>query len=180
MYGSVCLLFGIHCAHPKNNFFQFPLQLGAKFLVISQLTINILGVLRRHWVPSVTNPHTRTGVNISSCNNSKSSSSNSSKVDHPKLRQPNTYLQLTQDRCMQRTMKNLTFVVRYVRCAITKRACVSGVRKFGFGVLHVYSKGIIHVHGTHCGRFLRACLNAICRALLEDTIATTMGKRKKA
>ena len=43
----------------------------------------------------------------------------------------------------------------------------------------MYSKGIIHAHGTHCGRLLRACLSAIHTACLEDTVANTKGKRKK-
>ena len=120
-------LCGIHCAHPKDTFFQFNLQLGAKLLVISQLTISILGVLRRHHRPFATDPHTGMGANIGNSTNSKSSSSNNNKVGRPKLAQSNTYLQLTQDRRMQSTMKNLTFVARYVRCAITKKACVSKV-----------------------------------------------------
>ena len=31
-------------------------------------------------------------------------------------------------------MKNLTFVARHVRCAITRKACVNGVHRFGLGV----------------------------------------------
>ena len=45
--------------------------------------------------------------------------------------------------------------------------------------MHVDSKGIICAHRTHCGRFLRAHLSAICRALLENTLANAKGKRKK-
>ena len=63
-----------------------------------------------------------------------SSSTNSSKVGYPKLVWSYTYLRLTQDRGMEGTMKNLTFVARYVRCAITKESCVHGVHTFGFGV----------------------------------------------
>ena len=80
----------IHCVHPKYSFFQFPLQLGAKFLVISQLTIGILGVLRRHHIPPATDPCTGMGDNIHSNNNSESSSSN--KVGRPQLAQSYTYL----------------------------------------------------------------------------------------
>ena len=42
---------GIIGAHPKQSRFQLPLQLGVKCLVISQLTISILGVLRRYRIP---------------------------------------------------------------------------------------------------------------------------------
>ena len=35
-------------AHPKQSRFQLPLPLGAKCLLISELTISILGILRRH------------------------------------------------------------------------------------------------------------------------------------
>ena len=95
---------------------------GAKCLVISQLTIGILGILRRHCVPLATDPHTTTGVNSRSSNNSRHtrtgfnsrSNSNSSKVGRPELAQPNTNLRLTQDGRMQGTMKNLTFVARDV------------------------------------------------------------------
>ena len=95
--------FASHCgiigAHPKQSRFQLPLQLGAKCLVISQLTIGILGILRRPCIPLATDPHTtmgvnsrssnnsrhtRTGVNSSSNNNSRSNSrsnSNSSKFE---------------------------------------------------------------------------------------------------
>ena len=62
------------------------------------------------------------------------SKSISTKVGRPIMAQPNTYFRLTQDRHMQGTRKNLTFVVGCVRCAITKKACASGVRRFGFGV----------------------------------------------
>ena len=149
---GICMAqFASHCgiigAHPKQSHFQLPLQPGAKCLVISQLTISILGILRRHYIPLATDPHTTTGVNstssntsrhtrtgvISSSNNSRSNS-NSNKVGRPELAQPNTNLRLTQDGCMQGTMKNLTFVARHVRCAITRKACVNGVHRFGFGV----------------------------------------------
>ena len=81
--------FASHCgiigAHPKQSRFQLPLQLGAKCLVISQLTIGLLGILRRHCIPLATDPHTTTGVNSRSSNNSRhtktgvnSSSSNNS------------------------------------------------------------------------------------------------------
>ena len=59
-YGGHC---GIMGAHPKQSRFQFPLQLEARFLVILQLTINILGILRRHYIPLAIDPHTTTGVN---------------------------------------------------------------------------------------------------------------------
>ena len=139
---------GIIAAHPKQCRFQLPLQLGAKCLVISQLTISILGILRRHCIPLATDPHTTTGVSSRSSNNNRHtktgvnssssnksiSNSNNTKVGRPELAQPNTNLRLTQDRCMQGTMKNLTFVARHVRCAITRKACVNGVHRFGFGV----------------------------------------------
>ena len=129
--------FASHCgiigAHPSKSRFQLPLQLRAKCLVISQLTIAFWGVLRRHRIPLVTDPHTATGVNNGSSNNSRSNSS-SSKVGRPELAQSNTNLRLTQDRHMQGTSKNLTFVVGYVRCPITRKACVNRVHRFGFGV----------------------------------------------
>ena len=99
-------LYGIHCAHPKDSFFfQFPLQLGAKSLVISQLTITFLGVSMRHHIQFATNPHTRTGVDISGGNNSKSRNCNNM-VGCPQLAQSNTYLRLTQNRRMQCTMRS--------------------------------------------------------------------------
>ena len=141
---GICMAqFASHCgiigAHPKQSRFQLPLHLGAKCLVISQLTIGILGILRRHCIPLATHPHTRTGVNSSNSNNSSSnnnsrSNRNSSKVGRLELAQPNTNLRLTQDGRMQGTMKNLTFVARHVRCAITRKACVNGIHRFGFGV----------------------------------------------
>ena len=96
---GICMArFASHCgiigAHPKHSRFQLPLQLGAKCLVLSRLTISILG---RHCIPLPTDPHTTTGVNIrssnnnrhtgtgvngSSCNNSRSNGNNS-KVGHP-------------------------------------------------------------------------------------------------
>ena len=124
---------GIIGAYPKQSRFQLPLQLGAKCLVISQLTIGILGVLRRHRIPLATHPHAATGVNNTSSNNCKSNSG-SSKVGRPELAQSNTHLRLTQDRRMQDTMKNLTFTAGFVRCAITRKACVNGVHRFGFSV----------------------------------------------
>ena len=150
---GICMArFASHCgiigAHPKQSCFQLPLQLGAKCLVISHLTINILGILRRHFIPLATNPHTTTDVNSRSSNNSRhtrtggnigssnnnNSRSNTNKVGRPELAQPNTNLRLTQDGRMQGTMKNLTFVARHVRCAITRKAGVNGVHRFGFGV----------------------------------------------
>ena len=147
---GICMArFASHCgsigAHPKQGRFQLPLQLGAKCLVISQLTISILGTLRRHCIPLATDPHTTTGVNSGSRKNSRHtrtgvnssnsrSNSSSSKVGRPELAQPNTNIRLTQDGRMQGTMKNLTFVARHVRCAITRKACVNGVHRFGFGV----------------------------------------------
>ena len=41
-------LYGMIATHPKHSLFKFRLPLGAKFLVISQLTIRISWVLRRH------------------------------------------------------------------------------------------------------------------------------------
>ena len=153
---GICMArFASHCgiigAHPKHSRFQLPLPLGAKCakcLVISQLTISILGILRGHYIPLATDPHTTTGVNSRSSNNSRHtrtgvnnsssnnsrSNSNSSKVGRLELAQPNTNLRLTQDGRMQGTMKNLTFVARNVRRAITRKACVNGVHRFGFGV----------------------------------------------
>ena len=133
---GICMAsFASHCgitgAHPKRSRFQLPLQLGAKCLVISQLTIGILGILRRHCIPLATHPHTTTGVNSRSSNNNNRSNS---KVGRPELAQPNTNLRLTQHGRMAGTMKNLTFVARHVRCAITRKACVNGVHRFGFGV----------------------------------------------
>ena len=61
--------YGIIGAHPKQSRFQLPLRLGALCLVISQLTIGILGILRRHYIPLATHPHTTTGVNGRSSNN---------------------------------------------------------------------------------------------------------------
>ena len=69
---------------PNKAFFQFPLPIGAKFLVIPQVTISILGVMRRHHIPLAKDPHTGTGVNIGRSNNNKSNSS-SNKVGRPKL-----------------------------------------------------------------------------------------------
>ena len=43
--------------------------------------------------------------------------------------------------------------------------------------MHVYSKGIICAHRTHCGRFLRVCLGAIRKALQKDTVAYTKGEK---
>ena len=137
---GICMAqFASHCGiiavHLKQSLFQLPLRLGAKCLVISQLTIGILGILRRHCIPLATDPHTTTGVNKRSTNNSRSNSnSNSSKVGRPELVQPNTNLRLTQDGRMQGTMKNLTFAARNMRCAITRKVCVNGVHRFGFGV----------------------------------------------
>ena len=149
---GICMVrFASHCgiigAHPEHSRFQLHLQLGAKCLVISQLTISILGILRRHCIPFATDPHTTTGVNNRSNNNSRHtrtrvnrssnnsrSNSNNSKVRRPELAQPYTHLRLTQDGRMQGTMKNLTFVARHVRCAMTRKACVNGVHRFGSGV----------------------------------------------
>ena len=78
---------GIIGAHPKQSRFQLPLQLGAKCLVISQLTISILGALRSHRIPLATNPHTATGANSRSSNNIRSSSS-SNKVAAQNWRNP--------------------------------------------------------------------------------------------
>ena len=52
----------IQLASLKEIFFLFQMQLSAKCLVIFQLTISILGVLRRQRIPLPTDPHTGTGV----------------------------------------------------------------------------------------------------------------------
>ena len=113
---GICMArFASHCgiigAHPKQSRFRLPLQLGAKCLVISQLTISILGILRRHCIPLATDPHTMTGVNIRSSNNSKHtrmgvnssssnnsrSNSNSSKVGRPELATKWTHARHNED-----------------------------------------------------------------------------------
>ena len=136
---------GIQLASLKDIFFLFQMQLSAKCLVIFQLTISILGVLRRQRIPLPTDPHTGTGVisgigigksgmsGIGSSNCSKSNNS-SSNVGRPELAQSYTNLGLTQDSGMEGTMKNLTFLARYGGCAIAKKACVRGVCRFGRGV----------------------------------------------
>ena len=103
---------GIQLASLKEIFFLFQMQLSAKCLVIFQLTISILGVLRRQRIPLPTDPHTGTGVisgigigrsgmsgigssNCSKSNNSSSSSSNN--VGRPALAQSYTNLGRTQD-----------------------------------------------------------------------------------
>ena len=140
----------IQLASLKEIFFLFQMQLSAKCLVIFQLTISILGVLRRQRIPLPTDSHTGTGVisgigiarsgmrgigssNCSKSNNSSSSSS-SSNGGRPELAQSYTNLGLTQDSGMEGTMKNLTFLTRYGGCAIAKKACVRGVCRFGRGV----------------------------------------------
>ena len=138
---------GIQLASLKELFFLFQMQLSAKCLVIFLLTINILGVLRRQRIPLPTDPHTGTGVisgigigrsgtrGIGSSNCSKSNnSSSSSNGGRPELAQSYTNLRLTQDNGMEGTMKNLTFLARYGGCAIAKKACVTGVCRFGRGV----------------------------------------------
>ena len=64
--GMCMARFASHCAivgaHPKQSRIQLPLQLSAKCLVISQLTISILGVLRRHHIPLETYPHIATAT----------------------------------------------------------------------------------------------------------------------
>ena len=139
----------IQLASLKEIFFLFQMQLSAKCLVIFQLTISILGVLRRQRIPLPTDPHTGTGVisgigiarsgmrGIGSSNCSKSnnsSSSSSSNGGRPELAQSYTNLGLTQDSGMEGTMKNLTFLTRYGGCAIAKKACIRGVCRFGRGV----------------------------------------------
>ena len=65
---GICMVrFASHCgivgAHPKQSCFQPPLELSAKScLVISKLTISILGVLWRHCIPLAADPHTTTGI----------------------------------------------------------------------------------------------------------------------
>ena len=137
----------IQLASLKEIFFLFQMQLSAKCLVIFQLTISILGVLRRQHIPLPTDPHTGTGVisgigiarsgmrGIGSGNCSKSNnSSSSSNGGRPELAQSCTNLGLTQDSGMEGTMKNLSFLTRYGGCAIAKKACVRGVCGFGRGV----------------------------------------------
>ena len=46
--------------------------------------------------------------------------------------------------------------------------------------LHVYSKGIICAHGTHCSQFLCACPSVIHSALRGEPGANTKGRRAKA
>ena len=76
---------------PIKAFFQFPLQLGAKFLVISQLTMGFLGVLRRHRIPLATDPQNGTGIRIRSGNNSKSDNGGN-KVARTVMAQSNAHL----------------------------------------------------------------------------------------
>ena len=130
----------IQLASLKEIFFLFQMQLSAKCLVIFQLTISILGVLRRQRIPLPTDPHTGTGVisgigigrsgmrgiGTSNCSKSNNSSSSSSNGGRRELGQSYTNLGLTQDSGMEGTMKNLTFLARYGGCAIAKKACVRG------------------------------------------------------
>ena len=44
---------------------------------------------------------------------------------------------------------------------------------------HVYSRGTIRAQGTHCARFLRACLGAIRGALLGGHHCKHKGQKKK-
>ena len=88
-------------------------------------------------------------------------------------------------------MNNLTFVAGYVRCAITRKACVTGSTDLGLVYIRATSQcdaGVLGVEANlerlkytvaHCGPFLRACLGAIRRAVLEDIVANTKGKRKQ-
>ena len=153
---------GIQLASLKEIFFLFQMQLSAKCLVIFQLTISILGVLRRQRIPLPTDPHTGTGVisgigigrsgmrGIGSSNCSKSNnSSSSSNGGRPELAQSYTNLGLTQDSGMEGTMKNLTFLARYGGCAIAKKACVRGVCGFGRGVQPRHLP--MHCLGPGCG-----------------------------
>ena len=91
---------GIRLASLKEIFFLLQMQLSAKCLVIFQLTISILGVLRKQRIPLPTDPHTETGVisgigigrsgmrGIGSSNCSKSNnSSSSSNGGRPELAQ---------------------------------------------------------------------------------------------
>ena len=93
----------IHGANPKDIWFQVPLQLCAKLLAIFQLTIGILGVLRRQCVPLATDAHRGmvfiNGINSNNDNKSNSTSNNNN-VGHPKLAQSCTYLRLAQDKGM--------------------------------------------------------------------------------
>ena len=139
---------GIQLASLKEIFFLFQMQLSAKCLVIFQLTISILGVLRRQRIPLPTDPHTGTGVisgigigrsgmcGIGSSNCSKSNnSSSSSNGGRPELAQSYTNLGLTQDSGMEGTMKNLTFLARYGGCAIAKKKsmCQGGLQIWAWG-----------------------------------------------
>ena len=87
---------GIQLASLKEIFFLFQMQLSAKCLVIFQLTISILGVLRRQRIPLPTDPHTGTGV-ISGIGIGRSGmrgigSSSSSNGGRPELAQSYTNL----------------------------------------------------------------------------------------
>ena len=154
---------GIQLASLKEIFFLFQMQLSAKCLVIFQLTISILGVLRRQRIPLPRDPHTGTGVisgigigrsgmrgiGSSNCSKSNNSSSSSSNGGRPELAQSYTNLGLTQDSGMEGTMKNLTFLARYGGCAIAKKACVRGVCRFGRAVQPRHLP--MHCLGPGCG-----------------------------
>ena len=151
---------GIQPASLKEIFFLFQMQLSAKCLVIFQMTISILGVLRRQRIPLPTDPHTGTGVisgmgigrsgmsGIGSSNCSKGNKS-SSNIGRRKLAQSYTNLGLTQDSGMEGTMKNLIFLARYGGCAIAKKACVRGVCRFGRGEKPRHLP--MHCLGAGCG-----------------------------
>ena len=139
---------GIQLASLKEIFFLFQMQLLAKWLVIFQLTISILGVLKRQRIPLRTDPHTGTGVmsgigigksgmpgiGSSNCSKSNNSSGSSSNGGRPELAQSYTNLGLTQDSGMEGTMKNLTFLVRFGRCAIAKKSmCQGGLQIWAWG-----------------------------------------------
>ena len=107
--GMCMARFASHCgiirAHPKQSRFQLSLQLGAKCLVLSQLTISILGMLRRHCIPLATYRHTTTGLNSRSSNKSRhtrtgvssSSSTNSRSNSNSNQRGPQIWVQGTSE-----------------------------------------------------------------------------------
>ena len=156
---------GIQLASLKEIFFLFQMQLSAKCLVIFQLTISILGVLRRQHIPLPTDPHTGTGVisgigigrsgmrgiGSSNCSKSNNSSSSSRNGGRPAL---------TQDSGMEGTMKNLTFLARYGGCAIAKKACVRGVCRFGRAVQPRHLP--MHCLGPGCGGQLGTTVVVAC------------------
>ena len=131
------------------------MQLSAKCLVIFQLTISILGVLRRQHIPLPTHPHTGAGVisgigigrsgmrGIGSSNCSKSNnSSSSSNGGRPELAQSYTNLGLTKDSGVEGTMKNLAGVPSQ------KKHVSGGSADLGVGYNRDTSQCIVWVRGV--------------------------------